>query len=83
VALVSAGSAGFLVARTGQTTFSAVTAVCTHEGCTVSQFTGSVYQCPCHGSQFTTSGAVVRGPAAAALSSRPTAFSNNVLTITV
>lgn len=40
----------------------AMSAVCTHLGCTV----GSVewgYQCPCHGSRFDKSGRVLRGPA--------------------
>lgn len=35
---------------------------CTHQGCEV-EVHGSRYQCPCHGSQFTTEGAVLEGPA--------------------
>ncbi len=55
----------YLVARIAQSAFTAVTAVCTHEGCAVTGFTNSLYICPCHGSEFSTSGAVVQGPAGA------------------
>ena len=40
----------------------AMSAICTHLGCTV----GGVewgYQCPCHGSKFDRNGLVIRGPA--------------------
>ena len=80
-ALVSSSSGSFLVARTGQDSFAAVTAVCTHEGCTVTGYQNSTYTCPCHGSQFSTSGAVTRGPASRALQTYQTTFANGVLTI--
>jgi cytochrome b6-f complex iron-sulfur subunit len=73
----------YLVARTDQSTFTTVTAVCTHEGCAVTGFANGRYVCPCHGSEFATSGAVVQGPAASALRQFPTAFANNVVTISV
>ena len=73
----------FLVAHTGQDTFTALTSVCTHEGCTVTGFDNSRYVCPCHGSQYSTSGNVVQGPATRSLQSFPTQFANGVLTITV
>ena len=41
----------FLVARTAQNSFSAVTAICTHEQCDVTRFSSGTYVCPCHGSQ--------------------------------
>lgn len=44
-------------------TYLAYTAVCTHQGCTVS-FEGSQFACPCHGATFdATSGNVTGGPA--------------------
>jgi cytochrome b6-f complex iron-sulfur subunit len=80
-ALVQSTLGNFLVARTSQNAFTALTAVCTHEICTITGFQAPTYVCPCHGSQFNTSGGVVQGPAAAPLRSFPTTFNNNVLTI--
>jgi Rieske Fe-S protein len=82
-ALVNASGRSFLVARTAQNTFTALTAVCTHEACTVSNYQNQVYECPCHGSQYNTSGGVTKGPAPRSLSSFPTNFSGTVLTISV
>lgn len=49
-------------------TFHAFTAVCTHQGCTVSSVSGGTINCPCHGSKFNiTNGSVVNGPAASPL----------------
>ena len=81
-ALVEAGGNSFLVSRTGQDSFSALTAVCTHEQCIVTGFQSGTYQCPCHGSQYGTGGNVVRGPATRSLRTFGTQFTNNVLTIT-
>ena len=90
-ALASVGSAAsvqtslgtFLVSRTAQDSFSAVTATCTHEGCAITGFASSQYVCPCHGSRFTTGGAVVNGPATRALQQYATQVANNVLSFTV
>lgn len=39
-------------------------AVCTHLGCVVPwSAAANKFQCPCHGSQYAPTGAVVRGPA--------------------
>lgn len=83
-ALVRTGSAGdLLVARTAQDTFSALTATCTHEACTITGFRSPNFVCPCHGSQFTTAGQVVNGPATRALRTFPTQFAGTTLTITL
>jgi len=82
-ALVQSSAGNFLVARTAQDAFTALTAVCTHEGCTITGFASPLYVCPCHGSQYNTGGAVVQGPATRALSQFTTRFVNNVLTITL
>lgn len=81
LAIVQSTSGLFLVARTGQDTFSALSAICTHQTCTISGYSGSTFICPCHGSEFDTAGRVVRGPAVASLHQYATQFSNNVLTI--
>jgi len=82
-ALVQTGSGNFLVARTAQDAFTALTAVCTHEACTITGFQSPTYVCPCHGSEFSTSGAVARGPASSPLRQFATRFASNVLTITI
>jgi Rieske Fe-S protein len=82
-ALVQASNNSLLVARTAQDTFTAVTAICTHQACTITGYNNQVYTCPCHGSQFNTSGRVVRGPATSALRTFQTQFANNQLIITV
>jgi cytochrome b6-f complex iron-sulfur subunit len=79
-ALVATSSGNFLVSRAGDA-FTALTAVCTHEGCVVSNFQSGTFECPCHGSQYSTSGTVLRGPATRALAQFRTGFANNVLTI--
>jgi cytochrome b6-f complex iron-sulfur subunit len=82
-ALVNTSSGNLLVARTAQDTFNAMTAVCTHEACTVERYQSGTFECPCHGSQYNTSGAVVKGPAPASLRRFNTAFAGNVLTISL
>lgn len=82
-AQVQYGGNTLLVARTAQDAFAAVTAVCTHQGCTITGYSNQVYTCPCHGSQFDTNGQVKRGPAGSALRKYQTQFANNQLTITV
>ncbi len=81
-ALVQSSGVSFLVARTAQDTFSALSAICTHQTCTITNFSDQLFVCPCHGSEFDATGRVARGPAAVALHQYPTQFANNVLTIT-
>jgi cytochrome b6-f complex iron-sulfur subunit len=81
-ALVQSSAGDFLVARTAASTFTALTAICTHQTCTITGFAGQDYVCPCHGSTFDTSGRVVGGPAPTALRQYPAQLSGTVLTIT-
>ena len=48
--------------------FEAFTAICTHQGCTVSSVSSGTINCPCHGSKFSiANGSVMNGPAASPL----------------
>jgi cytochrome b6-f complex iron-sulfur subunit len=79
--LVESIAGTFLVARTSDSAFSAIDAICTHEGCTVNGADGSEYVCPCHGSRYDRSGHVIHGPATASLRQYSSTFSGGVLTI--
>jgi cytochrome b6-f complex iron-sulfur subunit len=80
-ALVRSSAGDVLVAHTAQNSFTALSAVCTHQACEITGFANSVFVCPCHGSQFNTSGGVVTGPASSPLHQFQTQFGNDVLTI--
>lgn len=72
----------FLLTRTSATSLAVLTATCTHEGCTIDGFSGSQFVCPCHGSTFTTSGAVVKGPANRSLQQFTAQVNGDVATFT-
>ena len=62
--VVDAGGTLLVVIRTGDTSAVALSAVCTHEGCTVEYDGGNVpISCPCHGSTFNAGGVALSGPA--------------------
>jgi len=82
-ALIQSSSGNFLVARTSQDGFSALTAICTHQVCTITGFANQEFVCPCHGSHFSTSGAVLGGPAPRPMRAFATQLANGVLTISV
>ena len=79
--LVESTAGVFLISRTGASTFSAIDAVCTHEGCTITGADGATYVCPCHGSRYNRSGQVMGGPAKASLRQYATTFTDGVVTI--
>jgi cytochrome b6-f complex iron-sulfur subunit len=83
LAITQTSVGNFLLARTGDATVTALTAICTHEGCTVSNMSGNQFVCPCHGSTFNASGSVAKGPANRALQQFPTQVANGVVTFTV
>jgi Rieske Fe-S protein len=47
--------------------FYAMSLICPHQGCLVNR-SGELFVCPCHGSNFTSDGKVLNGPAARDLS---------------
>jgi cytochrome b6-f complex iron-sulfur subunit len=71
-----------IVVNVDGTTIRAFTSVCTHAGCATNwQFDSSRFTCTCHGSQFNTSGQVVRGPATANLAEFSVNRNGDTLTI--
>jgi cytochrome b6-f complex iron-sulfur subunit len=79
--LVQSVAGVFLLSRTSASAFTAIEAVCTHEGCTITGADGDIYVCPCHGSRYNRSGQVVNGPATASLRKYATTFADGVVTI--
>ena len=73
-----------IVINTGDGNYSALSSICTHQGCTVAYNSGAdKIQCPCHGSVYTTGGAVVTGPAPRALTKYTVSVEGNIITINV
>jgi Rieske Fe-S protein len=61
---VRTSAASILIVRTSDTAVQALSGVCTHAGCGVGyDRVGQIITCPCHGSRFSLTGAVIRGPA--------------------
>ncbi len=67
----TSGSKDLFVTRISSTSVNAVSAICTHQSCTLNKFMTSSqqYGCPCHSSRFNADGSVAQGPATTALSS--------------
>ena len=65
------GDSRVVVTQPTQGTFKCFTAICTHQGCTVSDVAGGTINCGCHGSKFNAAdGAVVNGPASTPLAAQ-------------
>ncbi|MEU0542720.1 Rieske (2Fe-2S) protein [Nocardia sp. NPDC005978] len=63
-------------------TFHAFSAVCPHQGCSVSEISDGLIQCVCHGSRFgIDDGAPLHGPAREPLSRRTTTLADGQLVI--
>jgi Rieske Fe-S protein len=63
--------------------YKAFTAVCTHQGCTVTNISNNQIQCPCHGSIFSAKdGSVLNGPATTGLSPMTATVSGANVTVT-
>ena len=61
--------------------FAAFSTACPHQGCNVNAFEGTEILCPCHGSAFDLSGAVLTGPAESGLTPVPVTVSGSDLTL--
>ncbi|MCG3157242.1 MAG: Cytochrome b6-f complex iron-sulfur subunit [bacterium] len=71
-----------LVRRLDDNQLIALSTVCSHAGCEVRVLPNAL-QCPCHGSEYDVTGAVVEGPASRALQSFPVTEDQNSITIRV
>ncbi|GAA1889985.1 FAD-dependent oxidoreductase [Paeniglutamicibacter psychrophenolicus] len=69
--VIEAGDSSTAVYKDTRGVVHAVSAICTHQGCTV-EFNpaDTTWDCPCHGSRFTTDGTVIQGPAIKPLPAR-------------
>jgi Rieske Fe-S protein len=74
-AVTIVGDRKVVVTQPSEGTYQGFSAVCPHQGCTVSGVQDGAITCPCHASRFdVTTGAVLQGPAAAPLASIPVAL---------
>ena len=73
---------GVIVAYTNAGTYIAVAAACTHQGTTVEyRANANLFHCPNHGSNFTETGAVIKGPADTPLEQYNTALTGSNLRV--
>ena len=82
--VVAAPRDSILLVRSSATVVQAVSDICTHAGCGVRyDHVNKILSCPCHGSEYTLAGMVLRGPAFRPLTPYPTQLdaSTNQLTI--
>jgi cytochrome b6-f complex iron-sulfur subunit len=67
-----------IVARTNDDAWLAVSSVCTHEGTTIAyRVSSNDFKCPRHDAEFTSAGAVKKGPATSPLKKYNVTFSAN------
>ena len=73
---------GLIIIRVDNTTFDALSATCTHQGCTVGYQSSSQHLvCPCHGGTYDLTGKVLSGPPPSALKTYTTTLNGNILTV--
>ena len=85
VATVKYSSGSLLVDHPSANVYNALSAICTHQGCSVDNYDSSTsnFVCTCHNSRFAVDGGVVTGPASAPLPKYKTEFANGQLKITL
>jgi Rieske Fe-S protein len=81
---IAIGTDYVIVIRVTDAMVVALSDVCTHQRCAVGYSASAMLlECPCHGSEFRLTGAVVRGPATRPLRSYPTAFDPGTQIVTI
>ena len=53
----------FIVRKTGENKYVALSRLCTHQGCIIDVNADTSFSCPCHGSAYNKDGEVTQGPA--------------------
>ncbi|MFZ0283551.1 MAG: Rieske (2Fe-2S) protein [Bacteroidales bacterium] len=75
---------GVIIANTGNDIFVAIDSTCTHMGCTIGySLAANNFPCPCHGSVYSTTGAILNGPTVIPLKAYPVTKSGTVLTVSL
>ena len=75
-------SGNYFIKRTGDTKFMVLSIVCSHKKCDV-DYTGDGFECPCHGSTYSSTGKVLEGPAKKNLKSYKATFDADKNTLTI
>lgn len=70
-----------VIARVSETTFAAVTQVCSHEGKKKVYYRSNEFYCPEHGAKFSTTGAGLNDKGSKGLKTYRTEFSGTTLTV--
>jgi cytochrome b6-f complex iron-sulfur subunit len=83
VMFFAAGSRKLMIRRVSATELLAISAICTHAGCTVSLSGSDSFACPCHGSRFSLDGEVLGGPATTDLREFATTIAGDDVTVTL
>ncbi len=73
--------AKYVVVQASADQFTGLSAICTHQRCTVA-VAGEQLNCPCHGSRYSLTGEVLRGPATAPLPTANVAVSGEDVVLT-
>jgi cytochrome b6-f complex iron-sulfur subunit len=80
--LLDSASDTIMVIRMSDNQAVALSAICTHAGCSMDYNTAQQQlDCGCHGSQFSIAGQVVRGPANRSLRVYTATLANNIITV--
>jgi Rieske Fe-S protein len=73
-----------IIARVSDTEIVCVSAICTHQGCTIAlNLPANDFKCPCHGSEFSFTGAVKSSPATTPVKSYAVAFDSTAMTAVI